>query len=72
MSRRRHAQLHLPPLSAPDALVVIDVLQRAIAAIERAHGGEMRAWREMQEIEARARRHGVSICNLDLDPDADF
>ena len=72
MSRRRHAQIHLPPLSARDALVVVDVLQRAIAAIERTHGGEMRSRREMQEIEARALRHGASIYNLDVDPDADF
>jgi len=72
VSRRRHAQLHLPPLSAQDALAVVDVLQRAIAAIERTHGDQIRALREMQRAEARARRHGVTIYDLDADPDADF
>jgi hypothetical protein len=72
VSRRRHAQIHLPPLSTRNALAVVDVLQRAIAAIERAHGGDMRALRDMRTHEARARRHGVTIYNLDADPDADF
>ncbi len=72
MSRRHRARLHLPPLSAHDALAVVDVLQRAIAAIARAHGDEMRLLRDMQQLEARARRHGVTTYNLDADPDADF
>lgn len=69
MSRRRHAQLHLPPLAARDALAV---LERAIAAIERTHGDEIRALREIHRTEARARRHGVTTYDLDADPDADF
>jgi hypothetical protein len=72
MSCRRHAQLHLPPLSARDALVVVNVLQHAIAAIQRAHGDEMRALREIQRTEARARRRGITTYNLDADPDVDF
>ena len=72
MSRPRHAQLHLPPLSGREALAMVDVLQRAIAAIERAHGGEMRALRDMHRIEAPARRRGLTIYNLDADPDANF
>jgi hypothetical protein len=72
VSPRRHAQLHLPPLAARDALVVVDVLRRAIAAIERAHGDDMRALCDMHRLEARARRHGVTIYDLDADPDADF
>jgi hypothetical protein len=72
VSRRRHAQLHLPPLSARDALTLLAVLERAVAAIERAHGQEMRVLREMQQLEARARRRGVTIHNLDVEPDADF
>jgi len=39
--RRPHAQIHLPPLSPHDALVLVDVLERAIAAIWRAHGHQM-------------------------------
>jgi len=67
---RRHAQLHLPPLSARDALAMVDVLERAITAAERAHGDEIRHLREMRQLEARARRHGVTIYDLDADPDA--
>lgn len=72
MTRRRHPQLHLPPLSARDALAVVAVLERAIAAIERAHGNGMRELREMQQLEARARRRGVTTYNLDAHPDANF
>ncbi len=72
MSRRRHAQLHLPPLSPHEALTVVTVLQRAIAAILRTHGDDMRHYTEMQQQEARARRHGISIYNFLVDPDVDF
>ena len=72
MNRRRHAQLHLPPLSPPQALTVVTVLERAIAAIVRAHGADMRHHLEMRQAEARARRHAVTIYNLDVDPDIDF
>jgi hypothetical protein len=72
MSRRRHAQLHLPPLSPRQALAVVTVLQRAIAAIVRAHGDDMNHLVEMQHHEARARRHGLTIYNLNVDPDVDF
>jgi len=72
VSRRRHARLHLPPLSGRDALALVDVLERAIAAIERAHGGEMRELRQMRQLEARARHHGVTIYDPDADPDAGF
>ena len=51
---------------------MVGLLQRAIAAIERAHGGEMRALRDMQRLEARARRRGVTIYDLDADLDVDF
>jgi hypothetical protein len=69
---RQHAQLHLPPLSPRAALAVVAVLERAIAAIERAHCVEMRELREMQQLEARARRRGIITYNLDADPDTDF
>ena len=38
---RRHAQIHLPPLTAEQAYLVVRVLQRAESAIWRAHGDEM-------------------------------
>lgn len=36
-----HAQIHLPPLSAHEALLVANLLDRAIAALWRSHGDAM-------------------------------
>ena len=72
MTRHPHAQIHLPPLSPRDALTLVTVLERAIAAIERAHGEEMRQERRLRQLEVRARRRGLTTYNLDADPDADF
>lgn len=41
MKRPPHAQLHLPPLTAHDALALVSILERAIAAVWRAHGDSM-------------------------------
>ena len=38
---RRHTQVHLPPLDAGYALTLVDIFERAIAAIWRAHGDRM-------------------------------
>jgi hypothetical protein len=38
---RPHAQLHLPALSPEQALLLVQVLERAIAALYRAHGEAM-------------------------------
>lgn len=40
-ARRRHAQMHFPPLEAAEALVFVEILERAIPAIWRSHGDEM-------------------------------
>ena len=39
--KRRHARLHLPRMNADDALFVVAILEKAIAAIWRAHGDDM-------------------------------
>lgn len=36
-----HAQLHLPPLTGEEALLLVNLLDRAIAALWRAHGDAM-------------------------------
>ena len=36
-----HPQIHLPALDARDALLLVDVFERALAAIWRAHGEGM-------------------------------
>jgi hypothetical protein len=38
---RPHAQLHLPALSAEQALLLVRVLERTIEAVYRAHGDAM-------------------------------
>lgn len=44
MTRLPHAQLHLPPLAPDEALVFVNILDRLIAAIWRAHGPAMEAY----------------------------
>ena len=36
-----HAQIHLPPLTAEEALLISNLLDRAIAALWRTHGDAM-------------------------------
>ncbi len=36
-----HSQIHLPPLDASYALTLVDIFERAITAIWRAHGDSM-------------------------------
>lgn len=36
-----HAQIHLPPLTADEALLIANLLDRAIAALWRTHGDAM-------------------------------
>ena len=38
---RPHAQLHFPPLTAKEALLLSNLLDRAIVALWRAHGRAM-------------------------------
>jgi hypothetical protein len=42
MSRRRtHAKIHLPPLTAEQAWLLVKLFERAAAAVWRAHGDAM-------------------------------
>lgn len=38
---RRHAQAHLPPLTAHEARLVVAILERLLKAVWRAHGDEL-------------------------------
>jgi hypothetical protein len=48
-----HPQIHLPPLDAGYALTLVDIFERAISAIWRAHGDRMA---ELLELRAAAKR----------------
>jgi hypothetical protein len=39
--RRPHPQLHLPPLNGHEALLLVTICERLIAAVWRAHGEVM-------------------------------
>jgi hypothetical protein len=43
MIRVPHAEVHLPPLTADEALVIVDVFECLIMAVWRAHGPAMAA-----------------------------
>lgn len=60
--RPRHAQLHLPPLRAEDALLVVNVLQKAMAAIWRAHGEAMADYLQVAYAGSMPRPPGAVWC----------
>jgi hypothetical protein len=69
--RRRlpHAQIHLPPLDAGYALTLVDIFERAIAAIWRAHGDHMVELVEMRRANANESAAETEWV-LDGDPNA--
>ena len=51
-TRPPHAQIHLPPLTAGQALLLVNLLDRAIAAIWRTHREQMADLRAGEDPEA--------------------
>jgi hypothetical protein len=51
--RTRHPQIHLPPLGAGYALTLVDIFERAIEAIWRAHGDRMAELLELRDAHRR-------------------
>ena len=41
--RHRHAQVHFPPLTGHEALLIVNLLDRVITALYRTHGDAMAA-----------------------------
>ena len=39
--RHRHAQVHFPPLTGQEALLIVNLLDRVITALYRTHGDAM-------------------------------
>jgi hypothetical protein len=58
MPSRRHAQIHLPPLDAGYALTLVDIFERAIEAIWRAHGQRMAELRDLRAARDQQRNSG--------------
>jgi hypothetical protein len=67
-----HAQLHLPPLSAAEALRAVAILERAIAAIWRAHGDAMADELALLGVQTPQPPDAIYVGNPAADPDAEF
>jgi hypothetical protein len=69
-----HAQLHLPSLEPEAALVVVNVLERAIQAIWRAHGDRMAEllYARHSTSEQRPDSEFADIGDPNASPDTDF
>jgi hypothetical protein len=71
-SPRRHAQVHLPPLDAGYALTLVDIFERAIEAIWRAHGKRMAELRDFRAAARDPRRNSGPAHDADpATPDVD-
>lgn len=69
---KRHAQLHLPPLGATEALRVVAILERVITAIWRAHGDAMADEAAFLGIDIPQNPDDDYSADPDPDPDIDF
>lgn len=67
-----HAQIHLPALDASCALILVDVFERAIAAIWRAHGDVMADLQAARGIETPRPPDAVWESDPDGPPDGCF
>lgn len=70
--RRPHAQIHLPPLDAAYALTLVDILERAIAAIWRTHGEAMADLRGLRGVEPQMRSDLIEVGDPNAPDDIDF
>ena len=66
-SPRRHAQIHLPPLDAGHALTLVDIFERAIEAVWRAHGERMAELRHLRAPRNRIPAHDIAPAAPDVD-----
>lgn len=70
--RPHHAQLHLPQLTAEESLLFVEIFERAIKAIWRAHGDSMADHLAMRGMETPPPFDAVILCDRDPnDPDND-
>ena len=72
LRRPRRAQIHLPPMTADEALRLVAMLDRAITAIWRAHGDAMADHQAMRGIETPPPRDAVPDGYPNPPDDTDF
>ena len=70
-TRPPHAQIHLPPLTADQALLLVNLLDRAIAAIWRTHGEQMADLRAGEDPEAAVWSEPAAVVAATAGPLAD-
>jgi hypothetical protein len=71
-SHTRHAQIHLPPLDAGYALTLVDIFERAIEAVWRAHGHRMAELRDLRAARAKRRNPAPATAIEPAAPDGDL
>ena len=69
---RRHSQIHLPPLDVSYALTLVDIFERAIAAIWRAHRDRMAPLIRLRADSRDARSDYVDDGDPDTPTDTPF
>jgi hypothetical protein len=77
VSRRRHARIHLPPLDPDQAVVLVNIMEKAIKAVWRAHGDAMADYLGRVAPDSMPRPpdavwSGQGRCELDREDDLDF
>ena len=70
--RRPHAQIHLPVLSADEALLLATIFDRASDAIWRAHGDAMADFQDRSFPDAPPPQDAVPTVDHDPDNDSDL
>jgi hypothetical protein len=67
--RRRHAQIHLPPLTGQEAYLLAAILERAVSAIWRAHGDDMADFQGRAFTDAPPPADAVDVVDRDQNDD---
>jgi hypothetical protein len=70
--RRRHAQIHLPPLTGQEAYLLVAALERAVSAIWRAHGDDMADFQGRAFPDEPPPPDAVDVADRDGNDDLDF
>lgn len=70
--RRSGARVHLPQLTADEALLLVAILEKLIAAIHRTHGDAMADRIAAAGIETPRPEGARWVCECDDDFDDDF